>query len=95
MKAIDVITWLSPEIILVLSSIVLYIVFNKLVVERTELLAEEANVVLHVQTKKRKYPFLVTIGELQREQARLFACSCVACFTLRCTCAASFSVQVG
>lgn len=51
---------------MVATSITLYIVYNKLVAERIEAVGEEAAVVLHVQPKKRKYTFLVTIGKFAR-----------------------------
>lgn len=63
-SAIDALTWLSPEIIMFLSSIIVLVVCSKLVVERTETATEEGPAIPKPQTKKRKFGFLVTIGKL-------------------------------
>lgn len=61
--AVDVLTWISPEIIMFLTSIAIFVTCKKLVVENPEGANEEGIPINKTQPKKRNFGFLVTIGK--------------------------------
>lgn len=61
LPAVSVITWLSPEIVMLCTSVVILMVCTKLV--RPQEQTTEEGEVQPKPPKKRKYGFLVTIGK--------------------------------
>lgn len=63
LSVVTVITWVSPEIIMLLTSIVLYIECKKIFIAPSTLQTNEEGEITQKPPKKKKYGFLVTIGE--------------------------------
>lgn len=63
MRVATLITWISPEIIMLLTSIITLVVCKKMVSPNPALQTNEEGEVIQKLPKKKKYGFLVTIGK--------------------------------